>query len=253
MDRKELAKTLRKLAAGELTVREAEARLSGLAGPVVAPRSAPPVRHDRSREIRTGVPEVVFGEKKSLRTLDALLARVAAERGRLLMTRLSPEIGAELDRRHDFARHDPLSRTLVAGAPRRPAGRTLAIVSAGSTDVPVAEEAAVTATFLGLRVARHYDVGVAGLHRLIGRLPSIRRAGAVIVVAGMEGALPSVVAGLVARPVIAVPTSIGYGASFEGLAALLGMLSSCAPGVVVVNIDNGFGAAAAAAKILRTA
>ena len=173
-----------------------------------------------------------------------IVERLRAHHDSILATRLSAQTAARLAATFpDVAYHD-LARLAVIGPMPKPAnGGTIAVVSAGTADIPVAEEAALTAEFYRNRVQRVYDVGVAGIHRLLGNLPLLQSANALIVVAGMEGALPSVVAGLVSRPVIAVPTSVGYGASFGGVAALLTMLNSCASGVGVVNIDNGFGAA----------
>lgn len=209
-------------------------------------------RVDHHREIRCGFPEVVYCEGKT--TADAL--RVAEEvlgrSDRLLMTRVSEPLATAVRARIEDATWHERARCLTVdrSAAREPAG-LVAIVAAGTSDLPVAEEARVTAEILGARVESHYDVGVAGLHRLLDGLERLRAAHVVIAVAGMEGALPSVVGGLVERPVIAVPTSVGYGAAFGGLAALLGMLNSCAAGVSVVNIDNGFGAGYLAALINR--
>jgi pyridinium-3,5-biscarboxylic acid mononucleotide synthase len=171
----------------------------------------------------------------------------------VFVTRATQEQAAAVAEVLPKAFYEELSRLIVARrAERDPELGSVAVVSAGTSDLPVAEEAAQAAEALGLSVGRTYDVGVAGIHRVIEHRDEIESAGCVIVVAGMEGALPSVVAGLVSRPIVAVPTSVGYGAAFEGIAALLAMLSSCAPGVTVVNIDNGFGAAMAAHRILRT-
>jgi NCAIR mutase (PurE)-related protein len=203
---------------------------------------------DHHRFLRTGTPEVVFGEGKARDQIERVM-RALHERLRFaLATRVDPRDGEALAAALDGARYDAVSRVLCWGSAER-SGRRIGVASAGTTDLPVAEEAAVVLEALGHDVERAGDVGVAGLHRL---LPSLGRLGAcdaVIVVAGMEGALPSVVAGLLAPPVIGVPTSVGYGASFGGLAALLAMLNSCAPGVTVVNIDNGFGAACAAHRL----
>lgn len=209
---------------------------------------------DHHRALRRGAPEVVYGAGKTPDQVAAIVERIAAAGHNVLVTRASTEardavlargLGAQY---HDAAR----CLTLTVRPADALAGR-VAIVSAGTSDQPVAEEAAVTTAFFGATVDRVYDVGVAGLHRLLGRAADIRRARVVIVVAGMEGALPSVVGGLVEAPVIAVPTSVGYGASFQGVAALLAMLNSCASGVAVVNIDNGFGAGYLACSILRSA
>jgi pyridinium-3,5-biscarboxylic acid mononucleotide synthase len=209
-------------------------------------------RIDHHRALRRGFPEIVFGAGKTPSQITQILDRIAARGQNVLVTRASVEAFDEVQRAHADARYEPvarcitLSRREVAPLPGR-----AAVVCAGTSDLPVAEEAAVTLQFLGATIDKVYDAGVAGLHRLLERLPQIREADVVVAAAGMEGALPSVVAGLVEVPVIAVPTSVGYGASFQGLAALLGMLSACASGIGVVNIDNGFGAGYLAALILR--
>ena len=204
---------------------------------------------DHQRELRTGVPEVVFAPGKTAEQTVTAAVRVREASGRGLVTRADPATAAALVDALPSARHSPLARTVTDGEPG-PGGRgAVAVVCAGTADVPVAEEAVETLKFLGDRCERIYDVGVAGLHRLTARLDVLRAARAVVVVAGMEGALPSVVAGLVDPPVIGVPTSVGYGASFGGIAALLAMLNSCAAGLAVVNIDNGFGAACLASRI----
>jgi len=211
-------------------------------------------RLDLQRELRCGHPEVVFGAGKSPEELVAI-GRVLVERHqRLLATRVASEGAAALQAALPDARFHPRSRVVtVDRRPDRPGVGGVLVLSAGTSDAAVAEEAALTAAHLGARVETRLDVGVAGLHRLLAQTEALRAAHVLVVVAGMEGALPSVVGGLVGRPVIAVPTSVGYGASFEGLAALLAMLNSCAPGVTVVNIDNGFGAGYAAAQINRLA
>jgi pyridinium-3,5-biscarboxylic acid mononucleotide synthase len=209
-------------------------------------------RVDHHRALRRGFPEVIFGAGKTPEQIAQIVARIADNGQSVLVTRATTEAFEEVRRARPDARYEPVARcvTVTRGeiAPLR--GR-VAVVCAGTSDLPVAEEAAVTLTFLGATIDKIYDAGVAGLHRLLERLPQIREADVVVAAAGMEGALPSVVAGLVEVPVIAVPTSIGYGASFHGLAALLGMLSACASGIGVVNIDNGFGAGYLAALILR--
>jgi pyridinium-3,5-biscarboxylic acid mononucleotide synthase len=208
---------------------------------------------DHHRELRQGHPEVVFCEGKTVEQVVAICERFVATADTFLGTRASPEMSAAVSSRIPGTEWNPLARTLYrppsAGRPGPSGGRVL-VVSAGTSDLPVAEEAAVTAEAFGHQVGRLPDVGVAGLHRLLGASDALQAADVVIVAAGMEGALPSVVGGLVRMPVIAVPTSVGYGASFGGLAALLAMLNSCAAGVTVVNIDNGFGAAVAASRIL---
>ena len=205
---------------------------------------------DSHRAVRAGFPEVVFCQGKTLAQATAIIARLAEGPGPVLATRATPALYELVCAAVPTACYNELARTIViehAPPPRRP-GEIL-VICAGTADLPVAEEAAVTAEVMGNHVARIADVGVAGLHRLIAHLEAVQRANVLVVVAGMEGALPSVVGGLVRRPVIAVPTSVGYGASFGGLAALLAMLNSCAAGVTVVNIDNGFGAGYAASLI----
>jgi NCAIR mutase (PurE)-related protein len=208
---------------------------------------------DTHRHLRTGFPEVVLGEGKTPEQIAAILKELAGGGSTALATRVSPTAAAIVVPAVPGARHLPVPRAVVVGptpAPDRGRG-VIAVVSAGTADIPVAEEAALTAELAGNRVERVFDVGVAGLHRLVANRRSIEDAEIVIVVAGMEGALPSVVGGLFARPVIAVPTSVGYGASLSGIAALLSMLNSCAAGVAVVNIDNGFGAGQMAAMLNR--
>ncbi|HVV49733.1 MAG TPA: nickel pincer cofactor biosynthesis protein LarB [Polyangia bacterium] len=209
---------------------------------------------DTHRHLRTGFPEVVLGEGKTPEQIAAILIELAKGGATVFATRVSAEAARAIVPAVPGARYLPVARAVVVGetpAPDRGRG-VIAVVSAGTSDLPVAEEAALTAELAGNRVVRIYDVGVAGLHRLMAHRETIAAAEIVIVAAGMEGALPSVVGGLFARPVIAVPTSVGYGASFGGLAALLGMLNSCAAGVAVVNIDNGFGAGRLAAMLNRT-
>ncbi|MGH7445782.1 MAG: nickel pincer cofactor biosynthesis protein LarB [Longimicrobiales bacterium] len=211
-------------------------------------------RLDHHRGLRNGVPEVVFGEGKTTKQIVEICARLAAHGSGFLATRVSDDARAELQRTFVGVQLNDLARTAYLPGPATPApnAAVILVASAGTGDLPVAEEAAVTATALGNTVERLYDVGVAGLHRLLNESTVLQRAAVVIVVAGMEGALPSVVGGLIRAPVIAVPTSVGYGASFGGIAALLGMLNSCASGITVVNIDNGFGAACAATRIAQT-
>ncbi len=205
---------------------------------------------DTHRALRKGFPEVIFGAGKTPAQVVAIAAKLFEHEQHILVTRVGAEHARKLCRRFRRAVHHELARCVTIEnkpLPKRPG--TIAVVCAGTSDLPVAEEAAVTAEILGNRVERITDVGVAGVHRLFDRLEAIQRANVAIVVAGMEGALPSVVAGLVSRPVIAVPTSVGYGANFNGLAPLLAMLNSCASGLTVVNIDNGFGAGYAASQI----
>ncbi|MSU36094.1 MAG: nickel pincer cofactor biosynthesis protein LarB [Pedosphaera sp.] len=205
---------------------------------------------DLDRARRKGFPEVIYGSGKSPAQVVGIATTLFRAHGRVLITRIDAAHVRAVRKHFRTAVHHAAARCLCIEReplPRR--SGTIAVLCAGTSDLPVAEEAAVTAEFMGNRVERIIDVGVAGLHRLLRRLPELRQATVLVVVAGMEGALPSVVAGLVDRPVIAVPTSIGYGASFGGLAALLGMLNSCGTGVTVVNIDNGFGAGYAASQI----
>lgn len=206
---------------------------------------------DHHRALRQGYPEVIFGAGKTPRQIVEIAEHIAAQGDGVLATRLSEDAASALRAALPDIDLNPVARTgFLPGGSRPEAGRgTICIVTAGTSDLPVAEESAVTATALGNAVSRITDVGVAGLHRLLARRAELAAAAVVIVVAGMDGALPSVVGGLVARPVIAVPTSIGYGAAFGGVAPLLTMLNSCAAGVTVVNIDNGFGAAVAASRI----
>ncbi|MCX8073213.1 MAG: nickel pincer cofactor biosynthesis protein LarB [Candidatus Binatia bacterium] len=209
---------------------------------------------DHHRALRTGLPEVIFAPGKTAEHIVEIARSLQAKGHGVLITRVEPTIAAALQEALPLLQYHPLGRVAtIAPKKRRLTSKgQVVVVAAGTADLPVAEEAALTAEFFGNRVQRIHDVGVAGLHRLLAHVDALRRARVLIVVAGMEGALPSVVAGLVDRPVIAVPTSVGYGASFGGLAALLAMLNSCAAGVTVVNIDNGFGAAVAATLINRT-
>ena len=207
-------------------------------------------RIDHHRHLRQGFPEVVFGQGKTPGQIAAIAARLVAAGQSLLVTRTGADAHAAVARELPDAKYHELAGCITLDLGNAPRGRgTILIAAAGTADLPVAEEAAVTAELMGNCVDRLYDVGVAGLHRLLKEHPRITASRVIIVVAGMEGALPSVVGGLVDVPVIAVPTSIGYGASFGGLTALLAMLNSCATGISVVNIDNGFGAAAIASSI----
>ena len=207
---------------------------------------------DHHRTLRTGYPEVIFSQGKTRDQVLAIAERLAEHGSQVLATRVSPEIGQALVERFPRADHDATARTVVirpVDAPPYAEQGLIVVVSAGTSDMPVAQEAVVTARTMGAKVEGIFDVGVAGIHRLLSYRERLRNARVIVVVAGMEGALASVVGGLVDVPVIAVPTSVGYGASFNGLAALLTMLNSCASGVLVVNIDNGFGAGYSAALI----
>ena len=252
MNREQLRQLLDEVAAGRTDATSALERMSW--SPVEAIGTQAYARLDHHRSLRNGMPEVVFGEGKTTEQIIEICRRLA-DRGGFLATRLSPETQAALRGAFPTADVNELGRTahLAARNASAPSEQVILVASAGTSDLPVAEEAAVTATAFCNRVERLYDVGVAGLHRLLNESAVLQRASVVIVVAGMEGALPSVVGGLVRAPVIAVPTSVGYGAAFGGLAALLGMLNSCAAGITVVNIDNGFGAACAATRIVQGA
>jgi hypothetical protein len=207
---------------------------------------------DHHRALRAGMPEVVFGEGKTPAQMAGIFSRLAKHGGNILATRASEVQFAAVRRKVPKAEYRALARAIVLERDHKKHGKGgIAVVSAGTSDIPVAEEAVVTAEMMGNDVEHLYDVGVAGIHRLLANRASLARARVVIVCAGMEGALPSVVGGLVGVPVIAVPTSVGYGAAFKGLAALLGMMNSCASNVSVVNIDNGFGAGYVAALINR--
>lgn len=210
---------------------------------------------DHHRALRRGFPEVIFCQGKTPQQVAAIAERIARQGDPLLATRANPETYRAVKKRLKNARYHRIARIITAGNSTMKANPnvkgTILVVSAGTTDIPVAEEAAITAEVMGNPVERLYDVGVAGIHRVLSQSKKLREASVIIVAAGMEGALPSVVGGLVDVPVVAVPTSIGYGASYGGLAALLTMLNSCASGVVVVNIDNGFGAGYAASLMNR--
>lgn len=243
-----IRRVLSSLAAGRLDQAAAEKELVALAANEWATDEAV---LDLDREERLGFGEAIYAAGKTPPQVVEIFRIFVEKRGRALATRCSPETMAALRRAFPRAGFNDAAR--VAWFPRRHRngnGR-VAVLAAGTSDLPVAEEAAITLEFAGIEVERFFDIGVAGIHRLFGRLARIREAEVVITVAGMEGALPSVVGGLVGSPLIAVPTSIGYGASFQGVAALLAMLNACSAGITVVNIDNGFGAAVAAARILK--
>ena len=207
---------------------------------------------DHHRALRNGMPEVIFGLRKTPAQMAKIFSRLAEQGGNVLATRASKDQFAAVKAKVRKAKYDKVSGTIVLRKDETLYGKGIvAVVSAGTSDIPVAEEAVTTAEIMGNRVERLYDVGVAGIHRLLANRESLTRARVVIVCAGMEGALPSVVGGLVGVPVIAVPTSVGYGAAFEGMAALMGMMNSCASNVSVVNIDNGFGAGYVASLINR--
>lgn len=244
--RQRVLELLRQVASGDLA---ADAALDEIA---FAPfETLPFATIDHHRALRQGFPEVIYSPGKTDEQIIAIAERIAERGGGFLATRASTATQAAVAGRIPGCRFNELGRTIVlpSAAPPPVGEGTVLIVTAGTSDLPVAEEAAETATAFGNTIARVTDVGVAGLHRVLGNKDALLQARVIIVVAGMDGALPSVVAGLVNVPVIAVPTSVGYGASFGGIAALLAMLNSCASGVTVVNIDNGFGAAVAASRI----
>lgn len=248
VDNEQLRELLSAVATGSLPVDQAVSRLETAPYTELGFATV-----DHHRALRDGLPEVILALGKTPAQVAQIAREVFERSGRVLVTRVEPAHVEALqdaipEMQHNaharLAWHDPNPRERVGH---------VAVVTAGTSDIPVAEEAALVAEMMGACVSRHFDIGVAGLHRLSGHIEELRRANALVVVAGMEGALPSVVGGLVANPVIAVPTSIGYGASFNGLAALLGMLNSCATGVATVNIDNGFGGGFLAATINRLA
>ncbi len=246
MDERTLRGLLAAVKGGGTSVDEAVRRLKG------APyeRLGETATLDHHRTLRVGMPEVVLAESKTAAQV-AAIARKLSAKGPLLVTRLAPDKAGPARRAVRGSTDDPVSRSLRKGRMSLPARGPVAVCCAGTSDVPVCEEAAVTLDVMGIEVIRIYDVGVAGLHRLLARRDDLERARAVVVAAGMEGALPSVVGGLVGRPVNGVPTSVGYGASLGGLAPLFTMLNSCAPNVTVVNVDNGFGAAFVAGLVAR--
>lgn len=244
MDHKRLTQLLKDLRAGKLDVPRAVARLRSLPFEELGFASL-----DHHRSIRQGFPEVILCEGKTKAQVVAIARGLMKKGGPLLATRAEPETAKALVRLDRRAVYSELARTVVV-QPRKPAAKgDILIVTAGTADIPVAEEARITAEVMGSRVEVLYDVGVAGIHRLLSRTHRLQRARVLVVAAGMDGVLPSVIGGLVDRPVVAVPTSRGYGASFGGLAALLTMLNSCAAGVGVMNIDNGFGAGCLAHRI----
>lgn len=249
MQEKNIRQLLNAIASRETTIDEGLARLKALPFEDIGVACV-----DHHRELRQGQPEIIYGEGKSAEQISSIMAAMESNGTNLLVTRLCQQkVDLLLERFREAKYHADARCLTLVKAPLEDTGRgTILVVAAGTSDLAVASEALVTARFLGNQAELVYDVGVAGIHRLFARLDQLQSASVLIVVAGMEGALPSVVGGLVERPVIAVPTSVGYGAAFGGVAALLGMLNSCASGVTVVNIDNGFGAACAASLINRT-
>lgn len=247
MNRERIKQLLEDASAGRVSIDEATEQLTHL--PYEELEYA---RVDHHRALRHGFPEVILGQGKTIEQITGIAERILNYHANLLISRTTEEAFAAVSKLAPEAEFHREARMISVLRDRTERGEgEIAVISAGTSDIPVAEEAAVTATAMGNRVARIFDVGVAGIHRLFGARSEFESARVIIVVAGMEGALPSVVGGLVSVPVIAVPTSIGYGASFNGLAALLGMLNSCASNVTVVNIDNGFGAGYVASLINR--
>jgi len=247
MNTAELSRLLDRVKTGRVTVAKAVKLLRDM--PI---RNLGHTRVDTQRELRVGFPEVIYSAGKTVPQIKDIFTCMLKGTANILATRATPEMYRAVRRICPGAVFNPTARTISFVRRKGPKPLTrIAVVTAGTSDIPVAEEAAVTAEVFGNQVDRVFDVGVAGIHRLVDRLDVIRAARVLVVVAGMEGALASVVAGLVDKPVIAVPTSVGYGASFGGLSALLGMLTSCAGGVSVVNIDNGFGAGYVASMINR--
>lgn len=248
----EIENILKLVQSGDLDIQNAQIQLTHqLAKSAAAAGDLGFANLDLEREKRTGFPEVIYGEGKTVEQIIAILNRLMQHTERVLATRVDPVKAEAIVSAIPSVTYHPTARALTWF--KKPILHVhegyIAVICAGTSDLPVAEEAALTAECMGSHVERIYDVGVAGIHRLFNRLALIRGANTIVVVAGMEGALVSVVGGLVAKPIIAVPTSIGYGASFHGVAALLAMLNSCSPGVSVVNIDNGFGAGYNAALI----
>jgi pyridinium-3,5-biscarboxylic acid mononucleotide synthase len=245
MNKEAIKKILDSVSKGSLTVKDALEQLKTLPY-----KDLGHSKIDNHRELRRGYPEVVFCEGKTASQVRNIMEYMASRKANILGTRANPEKYEAVKKSLPDARYNELAKTITIEFEKKKATRTyIAILTAGTSDIPVAEEAAITAEFFGNRVERFFDVGVAGIHRLYDNLEKIRKARVIVVIAGMEGALPSIVGGLVDKPIIAVPTSIGYGANFKGLSALLGMLTSCVAGVGVVNIDNGFGAGYLASMI----
>ncbi|MCE1252891.1 MAG: nickel pincer cofactor biosynthesis protein LarB [Anaerolineae bacterium] len=246
MDELQLQKLIEAISKGELSLSEAAERINNASVENVDDFA----KIDLDRKRRNGFPEVIFGQGKTPEQVAEIFSRLLEHSNQVMATRVNPEMAAYVTTRIEGIQYHARARILMVD---KESGRQkipgVAVVTAGTSDVPVAEEAALTAELMGNQVERVFDVGVAGLHRLMRHLPVLKAARVVVVVAGMEGALVSVVGGLLSCPIIAVPTSVGYGASFNGLAALLAMLNSCASGVSVVNIDNGFGAGVIASRI----
>ena len=252
MDAERLKEIMKKVQSGKLTVDSALTQLRHLPF-----ESLEEATIDHHRSLRCGFPEVIFCGGKTEKQIMAIVEKMVEKDERVLATRVEPHVAGRLVKKFGNAEHNAVARTVFIGGrfigrrKRKKKDGLVLVVSAGTSDIPVAEEACVTAEAMGCDVERLFDVGIAGIHRIISHREKLWGADAIVVAAGMEGALASVIAGMTDRPVVAVPTSVGYGASFGGIAALLGMLNSCAAGVMVVNIDNGFGAGYAAALVAR--
>jgi pyridinium-3,5-biscarboxylic acid mononucleotide synthase len=249
MDHAELIQLLSSIKSGQCSIEDAAGRLHSTPSELVVDACI-----DHHRTIRTGIPEVIYGESKTAEQIATIASAIFMRKAILMATRVDPDKAQQVQALIPGLHYHRKARILtgnVKDLESTSCHGTIVILCAGTSDIPVAEEARITALALGHPVETAYDIGVAGLHRLLNKQHLLKKASVIIVVAGMEGALPSVVGGLVSCPVVGVPTSIGYGASFGGLAALLGMLNSCAPGLAVVNIDNGFGAGCLAASINR--
>jgi pyridinium-3,5-biscarboxylic acid mononucleotide synthase len=239
MNNKDLEKLLVQLKNGKMSLKKVRERIACLPY-----HDLEIAKLDTHRELRKGFPEVILGSNKSLSHLDKILGHLCKTRGPVLITKLDQDKFEALRGNFKFLKYHPEAKIAVhlKGKLKKTGRGKILVITAGTSDIPVAEEAFQTCRYMGNDVEKVYDVGVAGIHRLFDKLDKIRKASVIVVVAGMEGALASVISGLTSKPVIAVPTSVGYGASFKGLAALLGMLNACSPGIGVVNIDNGFGA-----------
>jgi hypothetical protein len=249
MNREEIVRLLERLQAGEIAL---DAVVDALRAGPFRTEQLEYADLDHHRALRQGLPEVVYGEGKTAEQIVEITRRLAHGGQPILVTRLTPEDQALLEASFPGVRTNARARTCLLNAPQVPDGEPfVGVVAAGTSDLPVAEEAVEVCRAMAVPTRSWYDVGVSGLHRLLRHVPELQRASAVVVVAGMEGALPSVVGGLVACPVFGVPTSVGYGTSFGGIAPLLSMLNSCAPGLMVSNIDNGFSAGVAAARVVR--
>ncbi len=237
MNKKEIEKVLQQFKSGQIEIKEVLEKLKHFSYDDLGF-----AKIDSQRQLRKGFPEVIFCQGKTLEQITEIAKRIKETRGKIVATRAVPDVYQEIKKIIPEVTYFKEARIVAVEEKKKVSSKFILVVSGGTADIPVAEEAAVIAELMGNRVERLYDVGVAGLHRLLTNSKRLLEANVLIVAAGMEGALPSVVGGLVDKPIIAVPTSIGYGASFKGLSALLTMLNSCAPGLAVVNIDNGFGA-----------